>query len=161
MLICWQWSFLWEYIASVIKFSSGRFFGSKMEFLVRNIVGRNTQEAGLWTEHSRASRIPSTWLNYGANSSSAIWLLLAWSCSFLAILLQRPFPVLPPAPPRSRKCKSTGWKHLPASQLYLPGSIPEQVFASSWRCTERQPHHKQLLSPMQQDLVRPHLESCI
>lgn len=50
-----------------------------MEFLVRIIAGRNTQEARLSTEHSQTSCIPRTWLNYGASNSSAIWLLLTWS----------------------------------------------------------------------------------
>lgn len=153
---------MWEYITFVIKFSSGRFFRSKMEFLVKIIAGRNAQEARLCTKRSQASHIPSTWLNYRANSSSATWPLLAWSCSFLAILLQNHFPVLPPAPPRSRRCKATGWKHLPTLQLYSAGGLPERVVASSWKSTEEQPHHQQPLSPAQQDLgkdVWPYLPS--
>lgn len=162
MLICWHWSFLWEYITFIIKFSSGRFFRSKMEFLVRIIAGRNTQEARLSTEHSQASCIPSTWLNYGASSSSAIWLLFTWSWPILVILFQHHFLVLLPAPRRSRKCKAMDRKHLLTVQLYFPGSIPKWVLASSRRSTKEQPLCQQQLSPTQHDLredVWPYLPS--
>lgn len=63
---------------------------------------------------------------------------------FFAVLLQRHFPVLPPAPPRSRRCKAPGLKASACFAIIFAGKHPQ---GGGCLQPEEQPHHQQPLSP--------------